>query len=80
LLLGAVLDRDAAPVVDACRAEGLLVLSAGADVLRLTPPLVISAGEVEEALDVIGACVASALWDQCAAAARADTLRDGRYR
>jgi acetylornithine/succinyldiaminopimelate/putrescine aminotransferase len=60
LLLGAVLDRDAAPVVDACRAEGLLVLSAGADVLRLTPPLVISAAEVDEALDVIGACVASA--------------------
>ena len=36
------LDRPVAPVVDACREQGLLVLSAGADVLRLTPPLVVA--------------------------------------
>jgi acetylornithine aminotransferase len=50
LLLGAVLDRPVAAVVDACRERGLLALSAGPDVLRLTPPLVIGPSEVDEAL------------------------------
>jgi acetylornithine/N-succinyldiaminopimelate aminotransferase len=53
LLLGATLDRPVAPVVDACRERGLLVLSAGPDVLRLTPPLVVSPGEVAEALETL---------------------------
>ena len=47
------LDRPAALVVDACREHGLLVLSAGPDVLRLAPPLVVTEAEVDEALDVI---------------------------
>jgi acetylornithine aminotransferase len=53
LLLGAVLDRPVGPVVDACRERGVLVLSAGPDVLRLTPPLVLSAAEADEGLAVI---------------------------
>jgi predicted acetylornithine/succinylornithine family transaminase len=59
LLLGAVLDRPAAGVVDACRERGLLVLSAGPDVLRLTPPLTIGRTEVDEALATIAAALAS---------------------
>jgi acetylornithine/N-succinyldiaminopimelate aminotransferase len=55
LMLAAVLDRDAAPVVDACRERGLLVLTAGPDVLRLLPPLVVGEDEIDEALGVIGA-------------------------
>jgi acetylornithine/N-succinyldiaminopimelate aminotransferase len=54
LLLGVELDRPAGAVVDACRERGLLVLSAGPDVLRLTPPLVVTPAEVEQALVVIG--------------------------
>ena len=50
LLIGAELDRPVGPVVDACREQGLLVLSAGPDVLRLTPPLVVDAAQVAEAL------------------------------
>ncbi len=57
LLVGATLDRPVAPVVDACRARGLLVLSAGADVLRLTPPLVVRSSEVEEALAILAAAL-----------------------
>jgi acetylornithine aminotransferase len=53
LLLGVELDRPAAEVVDAARAEGLLVLSAGERVLRLTPPLVLSEAEAEEALAIL---------------------------
>jgi len=58
LLLAAVLDRDAGAVVDECRARGLLVLTAGADVLRLVPPLVVSEAEAEEALAVLAEVLA----------------------
>jgi acetylornithine/N-succinyldiaminopimelate aminotransferase len=50
LLLGAVVDRPASDVVRACRERGLLVLTAGEDVVRLAPPLTIGQAEVEEAL------------------------------
>jgi acetylornithine/N-succinyldiaminopimelate aminotransferase len=55
LMLAAALDREAGPVVDACREQGLLVLTAGPHpgVLRFLPPLVVSAGEVEQALAIL---------------------------
>ena len=59
LLLGAVLDRPVGPVVDACRERGLIVLSAGSDVLRLTPPLVLGAAEAAEALAILGGVLAA---------------------
>jgi predicted acetylornithine/succinylornithine family transaminase len=55
LMVAAVLDCDAPPVVDACREAGLLVLTAGAPpVLRLLPPLVVSEAEVDQALAILG--------------------------
>jgi acetylornithine/N-succinyldiaminopimelate aminotransferase len=53
LLLGASLDRPAGDVLDACRERGLLVGSAGANVLRLTPPLTVSAEELEQGLELL---------------------------
>jgi acetylornithine/N-succinyldiaminopimelate aminotransferase len=53
LLVGLELDRAAADVVDAARERGLLVLTAGENVVRLAPPLTVGAGEVEEALGVL---------------------------
>jgi len=53
LMLGAELDRPAGPVVDAARERGLVVGSAGETVLRLTPPLTISTGELEHALELL---------------------------
>jgi acetylornithine/N-succinyldiaminopimelate aminotransferase len=53
LMLGAELDRPAADVVAACAEHGLLVGTAGADVLRLTPPLIVTTAEVEHALGVL---------------------------
>ena len=58
LLLAAVLDRDAGVVVDACRERGLLALTAGADVLRLLPPLVVTEAEVDEALALLADALA----------------------
>jgi acetylornithine/N-succinyldiaminopimelate aminotransferase len=53
LLLGVVIVGDAAGAVDAARADGLLVLTAGEDVVRLAPPLTVTEGEVGEALTVL---------------------------
>jgi acetylornithine/N-succinyldiaminopimelate aminotransferase len=59
LLLGAVLDGPASDVVDACRERGLLVLSAGEDVLRLAPPLTVTQAEVSEGLTVLAEALAA---------------------
>jgi len=58
LMLGAELDRPAEDVVAACAERGLLVGTAGADVLRLTPPLVVTTAEIEYALGVLGEVLA----------------------
>jgi predicted acetylornithine/succinylornithine family transaminase len=55
LLIGVELDRPVAPLVDACREAGLLVLSAGERVLRLAPPLILEQGDCERALEIVGA-------------------------
>ena len=53
LLVGADLDREAAPLVDACRARGLLVNGVQPRTLRLAPPLIVSAAEIREALAIL---------------------------
>jgi acetylornithine aminotransferase len=53
LLLGAELDRPAAPVVAAALDAGLLVGSAGESVLRLTPPLTVAAAEIDVGLTLL---------------------------
>ncbi|MBI2205649.1 MAG: aspartate aminotransferase family protein [Candidatus Rokubacteria bacterium] len=57
LLIGAELQGAAAKVVDACRDAGVLVLSAGEQVLRLAPPLVATEQDCDRALDVIAAAL-----------------------
>jgi predicted acetylornithine/succinylornithine family transaminase len=53
LLIGVGLGRPVAGVVDACRAAGLLVLSAGDQVLRLAPPLIVEERDCDHALGII---------------------------
>jgi len=53
LMLGTELDRPAADVVAACAERGLLVGTAGANVLRLTPPLIVTTAEIDHALGVL---------------------------
>jgi acetylornithine/N-succinyldiaminopimelate aminotransferase len=57
LLLGAVTEAPAADVVEAAREGGLIVLTAGDNVVRLAPPLTVSADEVAAALDVLARVV-----------------------
>jgi acetylornithine/succinyldiaminopimelate/putrescine aminotransferase len=58
LLIGAELSRPAGPLVDACREAGLLVLSAGEQVLRLAPPLIVTDADCDRALGIIDAALA----------------------
>lgn len=53
LMLGLVLKGAAAPVVAGARDRGLLVVSAGPDVVRLVPPLVASESELDEGLAIL---------------------------
>jgi acetylornithine aminotransferase len=53
LLVGIELTKPAAPVVDACREGGLLVLSAGEKVVRLAPPLIVEPAQVQQAVGIL---------------------------
>jgi len=50
LLLGIEVKKPVAEIIAACRKDGLLVLRAGANVLRLLPPLIITKSDVSMAL------------------------------
>jgi len=59
LLVGAELTVPAAAIVDRCREAGLLINATGEKVLRFTPPLIVTRGEVDEALRIIGEALAA---------------------
>src|SRR5881409_1820762 len=60
LLIGIELTIAAAPIVDACREAGLLVLSAGEKVVRLVPPLIVESADVRRALGILNTVLAKA--------------------
>jgi predicted acetylornithine/succinylornithine family transaminase len=53
LMLGIEFDRPVAPMIAAAFEKGLLVCSAGENVIRLLPPLVISDDEIVEAVQIL---------------------------
>jgi predicted acetylornithine/succinylornithine family transaminase len=70
LLVGADLSIDVAPVVEACLVRGLLVNAVRPKTLRFAPPLIVSAAEVDRALQILDdALAAIAAPDMVAAAA-----------
>ncbi len=60
LMQGLLLGGPAAPVVARARELGLLVVSAGPDVVRLVPPLVVTEEEIDEGLATLSDAIASA--------------------
>jgi acetylornithine aminotransferase len=59
-LIGIELTKPAGPLMDACRDNGLLVLTAGEKVLRLAPPLVAQPAEIARALEILKGVLAKA--------------------
>ncbi len=53
LLVAAALTRPGAAAVDRCRERGLIINTTGGNVLRLAPPLTVSADEVDRALEIL---------------------------
>ncbi len=59
VMRGLELKVDATPVVDAARAAGLLVNRTAERVVRMLPPLTVSAAEVEEAVGILDSVLAA---------------------
>jgi predicted acetylornithine/succinylornithine family transaminase len=59
MLRGLELSGPAALVVERCRNDGVLVITAGENVLRLAPPLVIEQSELDEGLTVVEQAIAA---------------------
>ena len=53
LLVGLAVDGEAKPIVEALQGQGLLALTAGANVVRFLPPLVLGEDDLEDAVDMI---------------------------
>ncbi|HEU5394397.1 MAG TPA: aminotransferase class III-fold pyridoxal phosphate-dependent enzyme, partial [Candidatus Methylomirabilis sp.] len=51
--IGIEVAADAKGIVAKCRERGLLILTAGDNVLRLVPPLVLSEAEADEGLAIL---------------------------
>lgn len=53
LMIGVQMDIEVKPLIPAGYEEGLLLLNAGADVLRLLPPLIVSEADIDQLVDVL---------------------------
>jgi predicted acetylornithine/succinylornithine family transaminase len=60
LLQGLIVDVNPADVVAKARDRGLLVTVAGSKVVRLVPPLIVSKGEIDEAIEILDAVLEEA--------------------
>lgn len=53
MMLGLVVDGEAKDVVEALKEQGLLVLTAGKNVVRFLPPLILGESDLEDAIDMV---------------------------
>jgi acetylornithine/succinyldiaminopimelate/putrescine aminotransferase len=58
-MIGAEFKGKVAPIVAALRDAGVLVINAGATVIRFVPPLIISKAEVDEVVARLGRVLAA---------------------
>jgi acetylornithine/succinyldiaminopimelate/putrescine aminotransferase len=57
LLVGVEFNVPVAPLIAIARDRGLLVISAGENVLRLCPPLIVTQSQIASAVDILGDCL-----------------------
>ncbi|WP_066152879.1 acetylornithine transaminase [Halalkalibacter krulwichiae] len=53
LMLGIACKTEVAPIIEACREKGLLVLPAGPKVVRILPPLIVTEDEIKTAIGIL---------------------------
>ncbi|BES65611.1 acetylornithine transaminase [Gottschalkiaceae bacterium SANA] len=53
LMLGAEFDIPAGPICKACAEKGLLLVGAGANVIRFVPPLVVTKGDIDRMIAIL---------------------------
>jgi acetylornithine/succinyldiaminopimelate/putrescine aminotransferase len=53
LILAAQLNIESGDIVNECLQRGLLIISAGSKTLRFVPPLMITTGDVDQAISVL---------------------------
>jgi len=58
LMQGLVFERPVAPIISAALEKGLVLINAGANIIRFVPPLVISKENVDEMIDILDSCLA----------------------
>jgi predicted acetylornithine/succinylornithine family transaminase len=66
LMRGLLLDRDAAPAVDAALSRGLLVNRTAGRVVRLLPPMTVSPEEIDQGLERLAGALADAFGEEAA--------------
>ncbi|KAH8714194.1 pyridoxal phosphate-dependent transferase [Ilyonectria robusta] len=59
LILGLQLSEDPSPIIKAARERGLLIITAGTNVLRFVPSLTITDEEINKGLDILDASIAA---------------------
>jgi predicted acetylornithine/succinylornithine family transaminase len=59
LLQGLIMEGDAAPVVAQARERGLLLSVAGGNIIRFAPPLIVTKGEIDQAIEILDATLAA---------------------
>ena len=57
LLVGLELDRPVRPILEKALAQGLLIINAGENVIRLCPPLTITSAQINQAVETIADCL-----------------------
>ncbi len=58
LLVGARFSAEPKPILEACRASGLLLVKAGNNTIRFLPPLTVSYDEIDKAIEIFSEIVA----------------------
>lgn len=59
LMQGLVFDRPVRDVIQLVMEKGLILINAGADIVRFVPPLIISKADIDEMIGILENCIAS---------------------
>ena len=59
LMQGLVFDRPVAPYINQALEQGLLLINAGADIIRIIPSLIVTKEQVDDMIEILDRCLAT---------------------